>query len=92
MYIPRLRRISDVINEMKKAGRTRFKGCDEDCFNCPYPDCKKPVREMKTDKRYSVSKAEPTGESQARMYTVMLGGYGGPRPNISKKFLRSTLW
>lgn len=21
----------------------RFKGCDEDCFNCPYPDCYRPA-------------------------------------------------
>ena len=25
-------------------------GCDEDCFNCPYPDCYKPALQMKKEK------------------------------------------
>ena len=66
--------------------KKKFQGCNEDCFNCPYPDCYKPVAQMKKDDSFSVSK-RTDGKSQARMYTVMLGGYGGPRPNISKKFL-----
>ena len=72
---------------MKKKRKGVYRGCNEDCFNCPYPDCYKPTGNIKQDKTFFVSKAETTGESQARMFTVMLGGYGGPRPNISKKFL-----
>ena len=26
--------------------KTAFKGCDMDCFNCPYPDCKRPTNLM----------------------------------------------
>lgn len=26
----------------------RWLGCDEDCFNCPYPDCYKPDNKMHT--------------------------------------------
>lgn len=73
-----------------KPPKIKFNGCNEDCFNCPYPDCIKPVGQMKKDN--SVVLAKKTGESQAKMYTVMLGGYGGVRPNISKKYYRSTLW
>lgn len=69
-------------------------GCNEDCFNCPFPDCYKPPQDMKYNESFFVSRVdkEEIGESQARMYTVMLGGYGGVRPNISKKYYRSTLW
>lgn len=73
---------------MLKLGRTKgainFKGCNEDCFNCPYPDCYKPVNKIKHNDTFFVSKAK--GESQSKMYTLALGGYGGARPNISKKF------
>ena len=62
-------------------------GCNEDCFNCPFPDCYKPVNDMKYNESFSVSKAICGTESQARMFTLELGGYGGARPNISKKFL-----
>ena len=64
-----------------------YRGCNEDCFNCPYPDCYKPAGKMKHDSSFFISKAETTSESQAKMFTVMLGGYGGARPNLSKKFL-----
>ena len=64
-------------------------GCNEDCFNCPYPDCYKPVSRIKSDDSYFISKGETTGQSQARMFTLELGGYGGARPNSSKKFLRN---
>ena len=67
-------------------------GCNEDCFNCPYPDCYKPTKLIKDDVGFYVSQAIVNVESQARMFTLELGGYGGARPNISKKFLRSTLW
>jgi hypothetical protein len=25
----------------------KYQGCNEDCFNCPYPDCYKPAQGMK---------------------------------------------
>ena len=28
-----------------------YQGCNEDCLNCPYPDCVKPISEIKTDKQ-----------------------------------------
>lgn len=31
-----------------KKGYRKFKGCDEDCFNCKYPDCYKPVVKLKS--------------------------------------------
>ena len=74
---------------MKKLGRPKFQGCNEDCFHCPYADCEKPAYLMPPTK-LRLFKVE--GESQARMFTLELGGYGGENPNISKKFLRSTLW
>lgn len=64
----------------------RFSGCDEDCFNCLYPDCRKPAASFKADKDAKKSRAVVTSESSSRMYTLELGGYGGPRPNISRKF------
>lgn len=75
---------------MMKKRKGVYRGCNEDCFNCPYPDCYKPAQNMKSDESFFVSKTE--GKSQSKMYTVLLGGYGGARPNISKKFIRSTLW
>lgn len=60
-------------------------GCDEDCFNCPYPDCYKPSQTIKSDESFIIPKM--SGKSQARMFTLKLGGYGGARPNLSKKFL-----
>lgn len=60
-------------------------GCSEDCFNCPYPDCYKPSQEIKFNESFAVTKT--AGKSQSRMFTLNLGGYGGARPNLSKKFL-----
>lgn len=34
-----------IVRRIRKEGRwkkKRFNGCDDDCFNCPYPDCYKP--------------------------------------------------
>jgi hypothetical protein len=41
---------------------------------------------MKPDN--SIVKAIRVGESQARMFTLELGGYGGVRPNISRKYYK----
>lgn len=72
---------------MKKKKNYKKDGCNEDCFNCPYPDCYKPASKMKHNDDFFVSKAKLNGESQARMYTLELGGNGGPVPNQKKKFL-----
>ena len=53
----------------------KFKGCNEDCLNCPYPDCYKPT--------YFI---DNQGKRQAHMYTLELGGVGKNMPNISRKF------
>lgn len=63
----------------------KFHGCNEDCFNCPYPDCKKPAGKFKTDRTVIEAKPKST-ESAPRMYTLELGGFGGINPNISRKF------
>lgn len=61
-----------------KNPKIKFNGCNEDCANCPYPDCLKPVREIKTE---NISKREKEQEtSQGKMYTVSVGG------------IRSKLW
>lgn len=39
-----------LLREKGAKRRVVFKGCDEDCFNCTYPDCLKPCQEMKVDK------------------------------------------
>lgn len=33
-------------------------GCDEDCFNCPYPDCYKPALQMKKEKNRTSGKSK----------------------------------
>ena len=66
-----------------------WQGCDEDCFNCKYPDCRKPARDMKPIRELTtICRCDKnlTCESQSRMFTVELGGFGGARPNISRKF------
>lgn len=70
----------------KKYLGKRYKGCNEDCLNCKYPDCYKPTYQMKTDKTFKVSKKST--ESQSKMYTLSLGKYGGTSANISKKYFR----
>lgn len=65
-----------------------YKGCNEDCFNCSYPDCMKPVQQMKPTRDITdIPRVDcESGESQSRMYTLELGGFGGARPNASRKF------
>lgn len=63
-----------------------FRGCDEDCLNCAYPDCLKPSREMKPTREVSSKVIEHVGKSQQRMFTLELGGVGKNMPNISRKF------
>lgn len=36
--------------EKRLRNSKKFTGCDEDCFNCPYPDCRKPAQLLKPDK------------------------------------------
>ena len=65
-----------------------FKGCNEDCFNCSYPDCMKPASDMKPTRDVTdIHRVDyGSGESQAKMYT--LGGLGGAKQNLSKKFYK----
>ena len=71
----------------RKKGYRKFKGCNEDCFNCPYPDCYKPVNEIKNDFNMRTLLFGDNGtKSQSRMFTLELGGHGGATPNISRKF------
>jgi hypothetical protein len=64
----------------------KFNGCDEDCAHCPYPDCLKPAYQIKSDDNFISKKEKDDLTSQQKMYTLCLGGYGGARPNTSKKF------
>ena len=66
--------------------RESFNGCDEDCLNCPYADCYKPVHELKSTTDFCSGVVEEVGESQQRMFTIELGGVGKNMPNLSKKF------
>lgn len=63
-------------------------GCNEECAHCPYPDCYKPSHQIKSDGEFISKKEKETMTSQGKMYTVCLGGYGGVRPNLSKKYYR----
>ena len=69
--------------------RLKYTGCNEDCLNCPYPDCLKPANEIKATRNITkIPRCDgiSSGESQGRMFTLELGGYGGATPNISRKF------
>lgn len=64
-------------------------GCDEDCINCPYPDCYKPAHDIKPLSDITkIARCDRVGngESQGKMYTLELGGYGKIKPNASRKF------
>ena len=63
-----------------------FKGCDENCLNCPYPDCYKPMHLLKSTADFCSGVVEKVGESQQRMFTIELGGVGKNMPNISRKY------
>lgn len=75
------------ISRQAKA-KLKYHGCNEDCEHCTYPDCLKPAHDMKPTRDVTdISRVDRMGgESQGRMFTLELGGYGGARPNISKKF------
>lgn len=61
-------------------------GCNEDCFNCPFPDCYKVSSLLKTDEATKEALRVSGDTSQSRMYTLELGGVGRNMPNISKKY------
>ena len=63
-----------------KLKKVKFTGCDEDCANCPYPDCYKPAYQIKSDGEIICSKEKDHLTSQQKMYTVSVGG------------IRSKLW
>lgn len=66
----------------------KFNGCNENCMNCNYPDCLKPANQLKTDKDIKSALKASNGRSQAPMFTLEIGGFGGSMPNVSRKFLR----
>lgn len=72
----------------KKQKRVKFNGCNEDCLNCPYPDCLKPARLMRSARELEISIGDASTESSSRMYTLELGGYGGAKPNVSRNYYR----
>ena len=53
--------------------KVKFKGCDEDCENCPYPDCLKPANQIKKETD-SIRKMATDAPSQQKMYTVCWQG------------------
>ncbi|MEE1007085.1 MAG: hypothetical protein U0L66_07830 [Acutalibacteraceae bacterium] len=61
-------------------------GCNEDCFNCPFPDCYKAARSLKLDEAAKEALRVVGDTSQSRIYTLELGGVGRNMPNISKKY------
>ena len=61
-------------------------GCNEDCFNCPFPDCYKVSSLLKTDEAAKEALKVGGDTSQSRMYTLELGGVGRNMPNISRKY------
>lgn len=71
---------------MGKKGYRKFKGCDEVCENCPYPDCYKPARLMRPTRELGIEEVQNRGKDQQKMYTLALGGYGGATPNTKRKF------
>lgn len=66
--------------------RKKYTGCDEDCFHCPYSDCRKPASELKSDISVLLRTGGGGVESAPHMFTVELGGIGRNTPNISRKF------
>ena len=73
---------------MGKKGYRKFKGCNEDCWNCPYPDCYKPVGQLRSTRELDIGEIENRGKSQQKMYTICFNGYGGTKPNTSRKYYR----
>ena len=70
-----------------KRKRPKWEGCNEDCEHCPYPDCLKPVNQMRAA-REIVNLQETSDEyikSQSKMYTVSLGKYNYSSPNPNRK-------
>ena len=72
---------------MGRKGYKKFKGCNEDCAHCPYPDCYKPVAEMKATREIVdiFEKRDIDVKSQGKMYTLNLGRYNATMPNVRKK-------
>lgn len=72
----------------KKGGRKpRYKGCNEDCEHCPYPDCYRPYSEMRATSEV-INLQETRDEklkSQGKMYSVTLGKYNAQYPNSNRK-------
>jgi hypothetical protein len=65
-----------------------FRGCNDDCFNCTYPDCRKPSYKMGVDKHLQSALQVERIVSAPKMYTLELGGRGCDTPNLSRKYFR----
>ncbi len=53
--------------------RRKYKGCDEDCFHCKYPDCLKPTHKIKRGWKQNRTSAEFSGVvSKSDSYSVAL--------------------
>lgn len=71
----------------RKRKKPKWEGCNEDCEHCPYPDCFKPVAEMKAT-REVINLQEKRDEfikTQGKMYSVTLGKYNTHYPNSNRK-------
>ena len=62
---------------MKKE-RIKWQGCNEDCFNCRYPDFLKPINKMKSERRHAVIPRKHS-ERQAGMFSFVFGECGGKK-------------
>lgn len=67
--------------------KTTYKGCNEDCLNCKYPDCLKPANEMQSDHLIKVARPSET-ESAPHMYTVELGKINTIIPNVNRSYYK----
>lgn len=72
----------------KKRGKRKpkYQGCDEDCGHCPYPDCLKPVAQMKPAREVASVREIENPTSQGKMYTTSFGGYSSCSPNPRRKY------
>ena len=61
-----------MTENMKTKAFKRRGGCDEDCMNCPYPDCYKPTMECKTDTFVSALLRERPSKEKSALLTDLI--------------------
>lgn len=84
-----MKRKSNELSSNKQSRIYKAKGgCNEDCLNCHYPDCYKPISEI--DYKSPLPRVDKIHNSNSTIYSPMftleLGSMGRNTPNISKKF------